>query len=316
MRKKIKLSIVLILVLLIGSCSKDDKIIDDTFDGITNGAILRIIDVVSGDMALGDSAARFEVVLEEQDNQNGDLFKQIDVYTSFQGGTKTFVKTIDASTFTIFQDTGLPRGTVMATIDELSTAVGINPSSLTGGEAFSIELDLVLTDGRIFNADNTGANVSGGAFYNSPFKFSSTITCLVDASLFVGDYEITQDTNNVPTANNATTFGPIGTVITLEVGNSGTQRIATNLTYVPEFALGQNGLTQLNLNFVCGNVNMESTIMGGVVCTQGTPIEFTQGTSAAYDLSDDTTITIVYTEDTQGSCGGPHADSVLVLTKV
>lgn len=301
-------------MLLVQSCSKDDKIIDEVFDGVTNGAILRVIDVVSGDVALGDANARFEILVEEQDNQNGALFQQIDMYADFQGGTKSFIKTIDASTFTTFADTGLPRGTVMATVNELATATGVDPSTLNGGDVFNIHLDLVLTDGRVFNADNTGANVAGGAFYNSPFLFASNVVCLVPDDYMVGNYTIlrtsTQEDPFFPNYGQAFSSSNAQPVT---IAAAGVDRVY-EFSYFPDsFAFGQT----MTLSFVCGEIQVLGTATAGTLgCGGGSIQQATAPTPTAYNLADDNVIDIDMLDfEPDAGCGTGNYPVTLRHTK-
>lgn len=288
-------------MLLVQSCSKDDKIIDDVFDDISNGAILRVIEFVSADLPIGVAGAGFEVTLEEQDNQNGALFQQIDVFGDFAGGTKTFIKTVDASTFTTFADTGLPRGNVSVSLDELVAATGVDATTLNGGDVFNIHLDLVLTDGRVFNADNTNGNVSAvGGFYSSPFFFPSSVICPVPDTFMVGAYAITKTTTGEDPF-----FPNYGQAFTTAAQNltivaAGVDRTYTYPYYPTSFAIANNMI----LSLVCGTIQVAGS--NGLSCNGADPVGQVNGTSiSSYNLADDTVIDVDFNDfDPNGGCAG------------
>lgn len=306
------LTFVIASSLIFQSCSKDDKIIDGVFDNVTNGALLRVIQVISGDIALGDPNARFEILVEEQDNQNGALFQQVNVYADFEGGTKSFVKTIDASTFTIFEGTGLPRGLITVTLDELSNATGVDPSTLDGGDQFNIHLDLLLTDGRIFNADNTNGNVSAvGGFYSSPFVFASNVVCLVPDTYMVGSY-----TAEKTSAGEDPFFPNYGQAFTTAAQNlnivaNGVDRDFTYTYYPTSFAIAN----PMTLSFVCGEIQVFG--QNGLSCDAATPVgQTTATTPSAYDLSNDNVMDIDFQDfDPDGGCGASPYNVTLRFTK-
>lgn len=306
------LTIFTLTMLLVQSCSKDDKIIDGVFDGVQNGAILRVINFVSADISLGAADARFEVLLEEQDNQGGALFQEIRVAGDFAGGTSQFIKTVPATDFAIDPSTNLPRGTVMVTLDELATTLGVDTSTLGAGDFFNIHLTLVLTDGREYSAANTGANVSGGQFYNSPFQFLSNIVCPVPEDFMAGDYTMAKTTPGedpfFPNYGQGITTAPAN--ITL-VAN-GVDRDFTYVYYPTSFAINN----PMTFSLVCGQIQVAGG--NGLSCDGGTTFlgQNTPATPSMYNLADDTSFTVDFNDfDPDAGCGSGSYPVTVQMTK-
>ena len=81
------------------------------------------------------------------------------------------LKSYAASQFTTDATTGYPRATVVITGAEALTATGITAADITKGDYFTITGTMILSNGKKYNAANTGVNITGGAFYSSPFLY-------------------------------------------------------------------------------------------------------------------------------------------------
>lgn len=173
-------------LILFSSCSTEDKLIDQLFDTVERGGVLRTISVSGNTFNITDTSSQWSVELEEQDTQNGDLFQEIKLYASLvdntpENGTtnssEALVKIIPASTFSSDNSPfGLPRGTISTTFQEALDALGIDTSVVNGGDAIFLRLELVLTDGRTYTNDAAGT-VAGGSFFSSPFQYTNLLIC-------------------------------------------------------------------------------------------------------------------------------------------
>jgi hypothetical protein len=172
------------ILVLIFSCSTEDKVVDNVFDGVTNGAVLRTVEIISSDLALGDDTGNFSIHIEEQDNQGGDLLSMVKVYASFADNTddgidnsvsESLFQTLSAADFTE-GPFGLPRATITLLATDMLNTFGLVSADTNGGDQFQIRLELELTDGRIFSDYNAGSIVTGG-FFASPFFYNGNITC-------------------------------------------------------------------------------------------------------------------------------------------
>ncbi len=81
------------------------------------------------------------------------------------------LKTFLASAFTKDATTGYPRATISVSGTEALTATKLSVADITSGDRFEITGTMKLTNGKSFTTSNTGLNITGGAFYSSPFFY-------------------------------------------------------------------------------------------------------------------------------------------------
>ena len=123
---------------------------------------------------------KMELVAEAVTPNQGALFSTYELSIKFidatpaNGSFTTAVlplKTLTATTFTKDATTGYPRSTITVTGTEALTATKLTEANVSNGDRFEITGTMRLTDGKSFSAANTGANITGGAFYSSPFVY-------------------------------------------------------------------------------------------------------------------------------------------------
>lgn len=132
MKKQInKIVLLLLSVIVISSCETEDKAIDQVFDGVEYGAVLRNLGVINQSFSLSDPNSFFGITVEEQDEEYGALLDVVNVYTTYTDNNgngnsqpEALVKTYAAGDFTI-GDKGLPVTDIIVTLGEASTAVGV-----------------------------------------------------------------------------------------------------------------------------------------------------------------------------------------------
>jgi len=177
------------------SCADSENTIDTVLDYET-GAILRTISVNNAVLNSSDPTITFSVTVEEQDEADGALFSHVNVYSQMKdlspdnGDSSTdfmLVKEVPASDFNLDQPVGLPRGTIEVAFGDATAAMGLmaNGSDYVPGDVFVIGLEVVLTDGRMYDW-TTAAGIITGGFFSSPFKYNALLTC----SPMAGDYLI------------------------------------------------------------------------------------------------------------------------------
>jgi hypothetical protein len=184
-------------IVLLHSCTSDESVPGNVKDGTTQGAVLRTIKVNQSTFNFFDTSSKWSVTLEEQDSQGGSLFSEIKLYTTQTTNgvarAEKLVKTIPASNFTK-GDNGYPVGEVSITLAETLSKLGVTVGGYKTDDKFSMRLELVLTDGRIFSSVNASSTVLGGVYFSSPFKYSVQFFCpLANASSFNGTYKVTYD---------------------------------------------------------------------------------------------------------------------------
>lgn len=126
------------------------------------------------------SGTKMEIVAEAVTPNKGADFASYELFVKFvdataANGNKTTavlpLKTIMASAFTKDAVTGYPRATISVTGTEALTASKLVIGDIAEGDRFEITGTMKLTNGKSYNAANTGANITGGAFYSSPFFY-------------------------------------------------------------------------------------------------------------------------------------------------
>ena len=180
------------------SCVDSENTIDAVLDYET-GAVLRTISVNNAVLNSSDSSSTFSVTVEEQDEEDGALFKQVNVYCQLKdltaensdGSTNNnttdfmLVTSIDASTFST-GPVGLPRGDVVMTFGAAAAAMGVGPTNYSPGDVFVVGLEVELTDGRTYDWTSAAGIITGG-FFSSPFKYNALLTCSPMPGTYVVD---------------------------------------------------------------------------------------------------------------------------------
>ncbi|RNC89276.1 MAG: hypothetical protein ED555_07180 [Allomuricauda sp.] len=303
----------LAIVLVLGACEEGDKVFDQIVEQETRGAILRTTNLISNDLPIGDASGNFSVELEIQDQENGTLVTDVEVYIGFLDNTadigpgtnvaESLFETVSSSTFSV-GEFGLPRFTYMVGLPDMLSFVGRNDSEITGGDQFTVRFELVLSDGRRYSAaDNSGTLT--GSYFNSPFLYTPTVICPLTAS-FSGTFDLSL-------ANPGVFSGGVFTEGNVEISEVGTtiREIAT-VNY-PQFG-GFNRTFQFDL--ICGAVVVLPEQDQGLQCTAGVPLIYNPSpNTTTYDPTDDSSLTIIFLEDTEGTCGGP-VEVTFTLTKV
>ncbi len=183
MKKNVYIFSLFALLIVLG-CSKDDSsIISQVDSNVERGAILRTISVDPLNFDLRDPERSWNLQVEMEDNRNGNLLDFVNVFVTFFDNTpengsndvdKSFVKQIPANAF-FTGENNLPRADLELTLPEVASAAGLTPEQYQGGDVFRVELELNLTDGRIFTKDDVNGGVAGGSFFRSPFQYRLTI---------------------------------------------------------------------------------------------------------------------------------------------
>ena len=124
------------------------------------------------------AGTKAEMVNEAVTLEKGGRFANYDLEIRFVGASTTEYKafrSIPASSYVKDATTGYPRHTLTITGAEALTAMALDTSKIVKGNKFEIRATMKLTDGKAFNALNTGVNITGGAFYSSPFFYTLNV---------------------------------------------------------------------------------------------------------------------------------------------
>lgn len=130
------------------------------------------------------NGTKMEFVAEAITQDKGALFASYDLSIKFvdatpANGTKTTtvatLKSIAASAYAKDPTTGYPRATISVTGTEALTATKLTAADISVGDRFEITAVMRLTNGKSYTATNTGVNITGGAFYSSPFFYQLNV---------------------------------------------------------------------------------------------------------------------------------------------
>ena len=186
MKNYIKTILLTFMIGFVSSCEDPDNPIYTVLEDYTSGAILRTIELESGEFNSYDLNSFFAATIEEQDAENGALLQSVDVYVGFKGA-EALIETIQSSAFTT-GPFGLPRTRIQVTLQQGINALGLSSSDYTGGDTMPIRLALNLTDGRVFTSQDAGGALQG-SFFNSPYAYNTVIKCIPNAPQ-AGTYKV------------------------------------------------------------------------------------------------------------------------------
>lgn len=311
MKNILRYVFILALIISFTSCGNDERIVDEVFDGTTSGAVLRTISSIN-EIAIGAVDPQFfNLVIEEQDAQEGDLLESVDVFITFTDAstgtttTEAMVENIPASEFSTDTPFGLPRTTIMYSFAEMLAITGVDEADTFGGDSFSIRLALNLTDGRVFTNTNTAGVVTGG-FFNSPFRYVVNLVCSVPENYLLGDYTVqrTSSGTNPFIGCCGVAWDPAPQTIT--IGGSGATR-TFQYSYFPDPAIGFQFPQAITMNLSCGNLIFTGTAASSTLGCDGGATTITQGPTeppAQYSLANDTDFEIDIIDFAHdGGCG-------------
>jgi len=204
-------------------------------------------------------------------------------------------------------------------IDDSSTAVeGVDYTMVSTATQLS-EGDIVTSFGVMADFDN--AEIAGKTVVFNLTSESSSVAetnqftlnliklCPLTAD-FTGSYTITASTNGI---FDSPTFG-IGSPATLSLGASQLDRVMNAPIYP---GLGSFGNMDFSFSLVCGNVIVPGGQATGVGCGSSTTLG-PAATTGSFDATDDSSITVIFTDDEAPSCGtgGGPLSVEFTLTKV
>ena len=160
------------------------------------GAVLRTVDDMPQNNLINTSFddSAFIVTVEEQDIEDGGLLQEMrisavfDDYTPDNGVTEAsgLVQAVPASEFYTDTEFGLPRFDINVSWGTIKDVFGFVGGESQPGDIVRIELELELTDGRVFGPESASAIISSG-FFSSPFQYNALLAC----SPMPGEYSLT-----------------------------------------------------------------------------------------------------------------------------
>lgn len=181
--KRINIFLVFAFVLAATACEKDRAFIE--FKDLEYGAFPRLIDGVNGEFNFFNPAGSgidFTVEFyDENQGKNVQSYSWTVSYFDKTAGTFTTPQTIGSFTASDFKpepETGLPSITIAFTFQQALDAMGLTTDDINGGDAIRFNGTLTKTDGKTFDASNTGANIIGNSpAFGALFAFDQNIIC-------------------------------------------------------------------------------------------------------------------------------------------
>jgi hypothetical protein len=181
MKKYIISSFLLSLTFLFG-CETEMVTRIDTFTLPTGGYMRTVLPfpvaATTFSVKISDMAnTKLEAEIEAVTTESGARFASYELVirqVSSAGETLKAdvpLKIIQASAFAKDAKTNYPRLKMTITGKEAQDALQLTTEDLLTGTRFEVRGTMVLTNGQRFNAANSSANITGGAFYSSPFLY-------------------------------------------------------------------------------------------------------------------------------------------------
>lgn len=314
--------------LVVAGCADPEKTPIVTQETLLFGAFPRLVELRAGEFDLANlSTSAYEMEVDFVDNAGGEDVAQYNVYVAFDdnstdGGRQDY--STESKLFRTYEPSDFragPNGNLGLDVNipftEVASFVGVPIDSVLSGDRFQVKTEVVKEDGRVFGSENSTSAITSA--FGGIFDFNINATCPLPDALFSGEYTITYGY----VYDEFALFGapvqalgnqPFSRTVTLSpVAGSTTRRTFDVGVYVaPGYNFDGGTVT---LDFAC-DVVRSTAIDSGAGCGSGS-IAATQKGRAPFDLTDDSSFTIEYTDfgATDGGCGVPGMDFSLVFTK-
>jgi hypothetical protein len=293
----------LALGLFVASCGDNQDEFPINPDEATNGAFMRIINAETNSFEfdlLNIPTSEFAITLEASE-VFGTEFQSVDFGVTFVDNTpdngttvapRVSLGSFSAAQFAADANTGLLRSNFVFQASDVLAALGITEADIFGGDSFDFDWTMNLADGRSFNADNTGGDITGGAFFRSPFFRRVNAICVLTDGFMVGTYNLEETlVPNAPWFGSNTRFADGPTEVA--VGETPTQRT------FPVLYIGY--ALELTIDLVCETVIVPEQ-PSGLGCGNG-PLTWATNINGTYDLTDDSVVIIELLDDADNGCG-------------
>lgn len=184
--KKLSFIIFCLTLIVINNSCKKDSVISGDVNQYAVGAYLSFTGDVPAAPAPFDASDISNSTVSISVKNVGSPAKEVNIYvgeTPYDKSTWKLIKTVS------FTDSG----TLSVTGGEVATALGVDVSSFQVGDVFNFFNEVVTTDGRTFNPENTSSDFQAQAAYKMALQWQATIFCAFDQSVFTGSWEVVTD---------------------------------------------------------------------------------------------------------------------------
>lgn len=275
-----------------------------------NGSVYQhTVDFVDGNASADIAEYNVLVAFDDNNPDNGDNSTDFTVWTD--------VSVNVASLSTVDPETGNKVFTLTIPFSDAANFVGVAPEDVISGDRFQFRTEIVKTDGRVFNSVNSTPAVTNA--FGGLWNWNVNATCPLTNDQFSGNYAVTYGYvyDEFPLFGapvQALGNPPLDLTVELATVAGSTTRRTYNVgtTVNPGYMFGASTST---LEFACDIVTT-TAIDSGAGCGGGS-IAAVQNGVAPFDLNDDSSFTIEYTEygPNDGGCGVGALDYSLVFTK-
>ncbi len=321
------LILLLAVVFVVTGCKDDELAPIVTQDILLFGAFPRLVELRSGEFDLEDlTGSTYEMEVDFVDNAGGEDVAQYRVYVSFDDNSLPAGATdfsTESELFRTYEPSDFragPNGNLGIDVSlpfaEVANFAGVPLDSVVSGDRFQIVTEVVKEDGRVFGSENSTSAITSA--FGGIFDFNINATCPLPDEMFSGTYLIEYGTvyDEVTFAGaqvQALGTPPLNKTVELSLvpGSTTRRTFPIGLYLQPGYGFDAGTIT---LDFACDQVRA-TDIDAGASCGSGT-IEAVQRTPDPFDLADDSSFTITYTDFADdGGCGGTEAEFTLVFTK-
>jgi hypothetical protein len=180
--KKLIITLSSIALVLFGvySCKKDN--ISGDKNNLIGGSILTLTKKINGNLDFSKPTATVSI----QVGSKGAAVTSVNVYLA------TGSDALDKTKWKLIKNLPFTDGmTLSASTAEIAAALA--PASITPGNQYVLQNEVVTADGRKFNAVNTPSNFTSFAVYNIIFSWNATAVCAFDQAASIGTYKVVYD---------------------------------------------------------------------------------------------------------------------------
>jgi hypothetical protein len=181
------------------SCSDDEKTIDIVTQNTTRGAILRTLETHYAEFHPGDLSSKFEIDIEEQDLNDGELLSNVEVFLAFIDNTpdngiiatqEMKYQQLEKEDFEV-SNNNLPLTKIRISFNDALNFLALNEEQVLCKDQFTVRLQLNLIDGRSFTfGNNSSIIIASDTFFTSPFLYFINVVEPIEEDLFTGIYNM------------------------------------------------------------------------------------------------------------------------------
>lgn len=306
MNKLIKLGSFLLIVIMAASCADEALAPPVTFESATIGAYIRQVEIRTAeyDLAnLGTTAVDFSV--DFVDAQDGALVNEYVIDVQYidndpsnddNSAPRQAFRSWSKSDFST-SARGNPGVDVNIPLSDVMTLLGLDPATLSPGDAIAFFGTITLDDGSKYASTNSTGTIRGSAFQGL-FDLNANVTCPISDDIFSGSYTMTLTSGTSTFGNSA--LPVLGEVTLAPIAGSSTKRSISGFSILPAFGVFEPVMT---IDFVCDKVVVvTSTPATGCPVTLVGEFNDTSYENPA-DITNDMTFDLTWVEDGSVGCG-------------